>query len=181
MPGPVAPLVAGLARYGFHAQPTQVVLAFDTDLDPALARNLALYAIVHPGRDGRFGTRDDRVYALKSAVYDEALRTVTLTPRARLPLNGRYRVVVRGSQPLSATGQALDGDADGAREIDDELRPIIEALAVTTNPIPVKAALNMLGHDVGGHRLPLVDATEDEKAVIRGELERAGILAVAQA
>jgi 4-hydroxy-tetrahydrodipicolinate synthase len=74
-----------------------------------------------------------------------------------------------------------EGDAEGAREIDDELRPIIEALAVTTNPIPVKAALNMLGHDVGGHRLPLVDATEDEKAVVRGALERAGILAVAQA
>jgi 4-hydroxy-tetrahydrodipicolinate synthase len=74
-----------------------------------------------------------------------------------------------------------DGDVDGAREIDEELRPIIDALAVTTNPIPVKAAMNMLGHDVGGHRLPLVEATEDEKAVIRTALERAGILAAARA
>jgi 4-hydroxy-tetrahydrodipicolinate synthase len=74
-----------------------------------------------------------------------------------------------------------DGDVDGAREIDAELKPIVEALAVTTNPIPVKAALNMLGHDVGGLRLPLVEATEDEKAVVRGALERAGVLAVAQA
>jgi 4-hydroxy-tetrahydrodipicolinate synthase len=74
-----------------------------------------------------------------------------------------------------------DGDIDGAREIDDELRAIIDALAVTTNPIPVKAAMNMLGHDVGGHRLPLVEATEDERAVIRTALERAGILAAARA
>ncbi|HEY3069128.1 MAG TPA: 4-hydroxy-tetrahydrodipicolinate synthase [Gaiellaceae bacterium] len=74
-----------------------------------------------------------------------------------------------------------DGDVEGAREIDEELRPIIAALAVTTNPIPVKAALNMLGHEVGGLRLPLVEATEDEKAVVRAALERAGVLAGAQA
>jgi 4-hydroxy-tetrahydrodipicolinate synthase len=74
-----------------------------------------------------------------------------------------------------------DGDVEGARDIDEELKPIVEALAVTTNPIPVKAALNMLGHDVGGLRLPLVEATEDEKSVIRSALERTGLLAVAQA
>jgi 4-hydroxy-tetrahydrodipicolinate synthase len=73
------------------------------------------------------------------------------------------------------------GDLEGAREIDDELKPILEALAVTTNPIPVKAALNMLGHEVGGLRLPLVEATDDEQAVIRAALERAGVLAGAQA
>jgi 4-hydroxy-tetrahydrodipicolinate synthase len=73
-----------------------------------------------------------------------------------------------------------DGDLEGAREIEKELAPIIEALSVA-NPIPVKAALNMLGHDVGGHRLPLVEATEAEKTALRGALERAGILAGARA
>jgi 4-hydroxy-tetrahydrodipicolinate synthase len=73
-----------------------------------------------------------------------------------------------------------DGDAEGAREIEKELAPIIEALSVA-NPIPVKAALNMLGHEVGGHRLPLVEATEAEKTALRGALERAGILAGARA
>jgi 4-hydroxy-tetrahydrodipicolinate synthase len=86
-----------------------------------------------------------------------------------------------GLQVKELIARFEDGDADGAREIDDELRPIIEALAVTTNPIPVKAALSMLGHDVGGHRLPLVEATDEEKGVVRAALERAGILAVAQA
>jgi 4-hydroxy-tetrahydrodipicolinate synthase len=73
-----------------------------------------------------------------------------------------------------------DGDAEGAREIGKELAPVIEALSVA-NPIPVKAALNMLGHEVGGHRLPLVEATEGEKTALRGALERAGILAGARA
>ena len=53
-----------------------------------------------------------------------------------------------------------EGDADGARAIDDELKPLVDALGVTINPIPVKAALNMLGHEVGGVRLPLVEATD---------------------
>jgi 4-hydroxy-tetrahydrodipicolinate synthase len=73
-----------------------------------------------------------------------------------------------------------DGDTEGARAIDAELRPVVDALAVTTNPIPVKAALNMLGHDVGGHRLPLVEATEEEKTTIREALERARVLAAAR-
>lgn len=73
------------------------------------------------------------------------------------------------------------GDLDGARAIDDELRPIIEALAISTNPIPVKAALAMLGHDVGGLRLPLVEASEKERAFVRDTLERSGLLAVARA
>jgi 4-hydroxy-tetrahydrodipicolinate synthase len=74
-----------------------------------------------------------------------------------------------------------DGDVEGARAIDAELRPVIEALAVTTNPIPVKAALAMLGHDVGGLRLPLVEASGEQKALIRETLERVGVLAVARA
>jgi 4-hydroxy-tetrahydrodipicolinate synthase len=70
-----------------------------------------------------------------------------------------------------------EGDAEGARTIDEELKPVVEALAVTTNPIPVKAALNLLGHEVGGLRLPLVEATESETDVVRGALEHAGLLA----
>ncbi len=73
-----------------------------------------------------------------------------------------------------------EGDADGARAIDDELKPVIDALGVTINPIPVKAALNMLGHEVGGLRLPLVEATDEERAEIRSGLERAGLMTPAR-
>jgi 4-hydroxy-tetrahydrodipicolinate synthase len=69
------------------------------------------------------------------------------------------------------------GDVEGAREIDEELKPLVEALGVAINPIPVKAALSILGQDVGGLRLPLVEATDEELAEIRSGLERAGVLA----
>ncbi len=63
--------------------------------------------------------------------------------------------------------------------IDASLREIYTAMGVTTNPIPVKAALNMLGLDVGGLRLPLVEADAAQAAAIRGALERHGLLAAA--
>ena len=72
-----------------------------------------------------------------------------------------------------------EGDTEGARAIDEELKVVVQALAVTTNPIPVKAALNLLGHEVGGLRLPLVEATEAELDVVRHALERAGLLSPA--
>jgi 4-hydroxy-tetrahydrodipicolinate synthase len=72
-----------------------------------------------------------------------------------------------------------EGDAEGARAIDEELKPVVDALGVTINPIPVKAALNLLGHEVGGLRLPLVEANDDELAQIRSGLERAGLTAPA--
>ncbi len=63
------------------------------------------------------------------------------------------------------------------RAIDAGLRDLYEALAVTTNPIGIKAALNLLGHQVGGLRLPMVEADEQELATIRAALERHGLLA----
>ena len=68
------------------------------------------------------------------------------------------------------------GDTDGARRIDEELRPAIDLLRVQTNPIAIKTAMNLLGHDLGGLRLPLVDATPDEVVAVRACLERLGLL-----
>jgi 4-hydroxy-tetrahydrodipicolinate synthase len=72
-----------------------------------------------------------------------------------------------------------EGDVEGARTVDEELAPSIDLLRVVVNPIAIKCALNLLGHDVGGHRLPLVEATEEEREAVRGCLERLGLLAAA--
>jgi 4-hydroxy-tetrahydrodipicolinate synthase len=72
-----------------------------------------------------------------------------------------------------------EGDVEGARALDRELRPSIELLRVQTNPIAIKAALNLLGHEVGGLRLPLVEATPEERDAVRGCLERLGLLQAA--
>jgi dihydrodipicolinate synthase len=75
---------------------------------------------------------------------------------------------------------AQEGDIERAREIDAELAPVYEALTVTANPIPVKAALKMLGLiESDALRLPLISATEDQRQAIRPALEAAGILAAA--
>ena len=68
----------------------------------------------------------------------------------------------------------LDGFA-AARRIDEETEPAYELLKVAPNPIAIKAALNLLGFEVGGLRLPLVSATPEETAQVRDCLERAGL------
>jgi 4-hydroxy-tetrahydrodipicolinate synthase len=68
-------------------------------------------------------------------------------------------------------------EPDSRQAIHDELAEVFAAMNVTTNPIPVKAALNLLGHEVGGLRLPLVSADEEETAAVRVALERHGLLA----
>jgi 4-hydroxy-tetrahydrodipicolinate synthase len=68
------------------------------------------------------------------------------------------------------------GDLEGARRLEEETAPALEILKVQSNPIAIKAALNLLGHDVGGLRLPLVEANEDELAQVRGCLERLKLL-----
>jgi len=73
------------------------------------------------------------------------------------------------------------GEHEAARELDRELAPSIELLRVVGNPIAIKAALNLLGHGVGGHRLPLVDPTDDEVAQVRDCLARLGLLEPAAA
>jgi 4-hydroxy-tetrahydrodipicolinate synthase len=102
-----------------------------------------------------------------------------------LELGGRGGVCVHthvvGPQVRELEDRFRAGDIEGARSLDEQLRPSIELLRVVTNPIAIKAALTLLGHDVGGHRLPLVPATDDEVDAVRGCLERLGLLAHAPA
>ena len=74
-----------------------------------------------------------------------------------------------------------EGDVEGARALDEQLRPAIDILRVAPNPIAIKCALNLLGHEVGGLRLPLVEASEEEREAVRGCLERLGLLQPAAA
>ena len=83
---------------------------------------------------------------------------------------------VVGPQVRELVASYRSGDFERAHAIDEELRPAIEILRVQTNPIAIKRALELLGHEVGGLRLPLVEANEAETAQIRDCLERLGLL-----
>jgi 4-hydroxy-tetrahydrodipicolinate synthase len=83
---------------------------------------------------------------------------------------------VVGRQVKAMVRAYRDGNTDEARSIDEELAPAYDLLKVQTNPIAIKAALNLMGHEVGGLRLPLVAADDGEVAAVRDCLGRLGIL-----
>jgi len=101
------PRVLGLRRFGFHFQPTVLVLAFDRPLNPADAQDVANYRIVGPR---------GLLVPVASAVYDPTARTVTLHPSGRLNLHWVYHLTVRGTPPggvRGLNGNLLDGAGTG--------------------------------------------------------------------
>jgi 4-hydroxy-tetrahydrodipicolinate synthase len=86
-----------------------------------------------------------------------------------------------GPQIAEMIRRHRDGDIDAAGALHEEQQPSYDLLRIQINPIPIKAALNLTGHEVGGHRLPMVEPDEAELTQIRSCLERAGLLATASA
>ncbi len=70
----------------------------------------------------------------------------------------------------------MAGAFESARRIHLELYPLFQALFVESNPIPVKAALAMMGMMSGELRLPLCDGREEHRAQLRTVLAHLGLL-----
>jgi len=83
---------------------------------------------------------------------------------------------VAGNLMQEMVKAAASGDKKKAEEINNKLAPLFKVLFITTNPIPVKAALGITGFEVGPPRLPLVPATDKEKEEIRKVLKGLGIV-----
>ncbi len=88
---------------------------------------------------------------------------------------------VWGPQTKEMVRSYKSGDIARAKALNDEMAPALELLKIQTNPIPIKAAVNLLGHEVGGYRLPMVEPTDEELAQVRACLEKAGVLQPVQA
>ncbi len=82
---------------------------------------------------------------------------------------------VAGERMRAMWDAAQDGDLDRAAEIDAELAPLYEGLSVTTNPIPLKAALELLGLASGRMRLPLVPCDAEQRAAVKAALAGIGL------
>ncbi len=67
--------------------------------------------------------------------------------------------------------KALEGDFEGARQIQLRALPLVDALFSEVNPIPVKAALEMIGFKAGPLRLPLTTMTEEKRVVLEKEMK----------
>ena len=101
------PTVISVQRFGFHADPTRIVLGFSTALDPIHAQDVHNYSIVGPGGQS---------IAVDSAAYSPVTNTVVLTPHGRLNLHLIYRLTVKGTGPGGVTdtfGFLLDGAGNG--------------------------------------------------------------------
>jgi 4-hydroxy-tetrahydrodipicolinate synthase len=85
--------------------------------------------------------------------------------------------ILVSSHLVGAEMRRIIDEPERRHEIEDGLRDLYKAMFVTTNPIPVKTAVNMIGLEAGPVRLPLVEADEEERAVIREALERHNLLA----
>jgi 4-hydroxy-tetrahydrodipicolinate synthase len=92
-----------------------------------------------------------------------------------LELGGAGGVLV-ASHVVGLEQRRMVNEPERRQEIDASLRDVYETLFLTASPTCVKAALNLLGHDAGGVRLPIVEATDEETAAVRAMLERHGLL-----
>lgn len=70
----------------------------------------------------------------------------------------------------------MQGDLEGSRALQYEMYPLIKALFCEVNPIPVKTAMNDMGFDCGGLRLPLIEMQDENHARLLGEMKKIGLL-----
>jgi 4-hydroxy-tetrahydrodipicolinate synthase len=126
----------------------------------------------------------DNVAAVKQARYEDLAPVEGLDLLAGnddvladvLDMGGTGGILV-ASHLVGREMRRMIDEPERRRELHESLTDLFKALFVTTNPIPVKAALELAGHDVGGLRLPLVEASEEEREVVREALERHNLLA----
>jgi len=135
------------------------------------------------------------IIGLKDATADlkQASYTRQLTPEDFVILSGEDALVyplmaVGGSGVICVTSNILPGemaqlcrrfltgDFSGAAELHHRLLPMCDALFVETNPIPVKAALSMMGHIENELRLPLVPVSEKGAEKVRAALRQFGLI-----
>jgi 4-hydroxy-tetrahydrodipicolinate synthase len=89
--------------------------------------------------------------------------------------------ILVSSHVVGSEMRRMVDEPDRRREIHDSLKDLFAAMFCTASPAPIKAALAMIGHPVGGVRLPLVEVDEEQAAIVRGALERHGLLQTARA
>jgi 4-hydroxy-tetrahydrodipicolinate synthase len=156
---------------------------------PLIAYNIPSRVVVNvPPADLAELAEIDSVVAVKQANNDElgqidGLDVLAGNDDAFLPtlgFGGAGGILVAshllGERMREMWDAAQNGDLERARGIDTELRPFYEVLSVTTNPIPLKAALEMTGLiPYGGLRLPLVEADADQRAAVRRALDAVGV------
>lgn len=149
--------ILGVRRFGLHARPTRLSVAFSRPLDQARAENRRNYLLIASGPDLQLGTRDDQVLPFRTARYDAGSQTVRLGLGRAVPLTGReYVLAVNGTPPTGltdTTGQFLDGGTGSGTDA--------FALVDARNFVPPPALTRALATPSGLHRTPPVGAARN--------------------
>ena len=77
---------------------------------------------------------------------------------------------------VKMTKLCLDNDFEAASKLQIKYMDLIDALFLEVNPIPIKAALNLVGMEMGGLRLPLCEMSEKNLETLRSSMARMGLL-----
>jgi len=151
--------------------PSRVVVDLEPELIAELAQIPNVVALKQAHPDLR-ELREIRALAPDLAIY--AGDDTSLMPMLPEGIVGVVSVAshVIGESMARVVELWNAGDETGARELGGRLEDVYETLGITTNPIPVKAAMHLLGFDVGSPRLPLVEASGLQRERIRTMLER---------
>jgi len=161
---------AGSTPVVLYNIPSRCVVNLSVDFMTELARDVENIVAVKQANNEELGPIEGLdVLAGNDEIF---LRT--------LELGGTGGILVAshlvGAEMRAVYEAFTSGDAGRAHELEAELIPVFEALTVTANPIPVKAALEMLGVIGGTLRLPMVPASAQERSVVRAALERRGLM-----
>ena len=134
------PVVTGLARYGYHFDPTLIVVTFSDPMIMDRVQQPTNYRLTFLGRDMRLGTCDDVVIPIKDASYNAETQSVSLSPTRQLPLHYRYALQISGdpeSGLVSESGVPLDGVGAGEPGT-NYLRIFDRKALVMTSPVVPK-------------------------------------------
>ncbi|MDK2823080.1 MAG: 4-hydroxy-tetrahydrodipicolinate synthase [Clostridia bacterium] len=124
----------------------------------------------------------DQVSSLKNNVAENFMifsgdDSLTL-PMLALGAHGVISVAghLVGNEIKEMIDSFINGNVLKAQQLHQRLFPLFKTMFITTNPIPVKTAVNLLGINVGGMRLPMIEATEEQKIKISQVLKEVGKL-----
>ena len=116
---------------------------------------------------------------LATLFFEPSTRTRLSFESAMLALGGKGVISVLSHVAPRDTHdmviKMLEGDTDGARRLQLKYIPLIHALFCEVNPIPVKAAMNMLGYQAGPLRMPLTEMEEEHQETLREAMRKAGL------
>jgi hypothetical protein len=140
------PQVTSVLRYGYHIQPTYLLLEFNGPVDRVGAQNPSNYRIVGPGG------RHIRVVA---AIYDPVTHTVTLVPSERLSIHRRYSLTINGTAPaglMNPSGTLLDGAGNGKPGSDYVTSLTWRNLAGRAHKLPTLAQVHAVRRRPASHQ-----------------------------